>query len=239
MKIIDENYELEISLYHGTSSLFLNSICDKGLGGHNPLKENLVYGLGSDIYEYSRKYLKDTPLYDKSFYAFESMIQQRKGEERSFNWQHGDTYLSPSIQTAVRYAFNKKFGSELLSYVLIFLQELIDRDIKGVKDDLYQKYYQSFNLLSLRPSPILIEAKKAPIDYLLNENGEDPKKILEYVDKVYKWDEKNQVVLQQKNFRLKKPIAIDKLQFYLVDVFENNGFIPKFNLYKLNTANSY
>ncbi len=59
-----------------------------------------------------------------------------------------DTYLSPSSATAVRYAVNKRFGSELLSYTLDFLDELVRRKVPGIVDGLYQRYPHIYDLLT-------------------------------------------------------------------------------------------
>lgn len=69
------------------------------------------------------------------------MVEQRSA---AMNFQHGETYLSPSRLTAIRYAANKRYGSELLSYTLYFLNELIRLEVDGVQDKLYRAYPHIF-----------------------------------------------------------------------------------------------
>jgi hypothetical protein len=39
-KLLDRKGNLRVPFYHGTSSLFIDSIRDAGLGGRNPVKVN-------------------------------------------------------------------------------------------------------------------------------------------------------------------------------------------------------
>jgi len=75
----------------------------------------------------------------------------------AMNFQHGETYLSAASDTAVRYAVNKRVGSELISYTLDFLQELLRHRVPGIRDDLYKEYPLVFNLLNISAAPILVE----------------------------------------------------------------------------------
>src|SRR5438445_10259867 len=91
--------------------------------------------------------------------SFGFMVEQKSA---GMNFQHGDTYLSPASSTAVRYAVNKRFSSELLSYTLDFLDELLRRKVPGVASDLYQRYPRIFDLLTIFAAPLLIEVSAVP-----------------------------------------------------------------------------
>ena len=60
------------------------------------------------MYTLSEKYLKDTELYEVSYGSFELMIKQNTGTALSMNFKHGDTYVTPSQKTAVRYVMGDK-----------------------------------------------------------------------------------------------------------------------------------
>src|SRR5262245_62044800 len=131
--------QLQIPLFHGTSTLFLDSIIDSGLGGINPVTEWKILELAKAIYPLVKEHIAHENDWMCKASSFGSMVEQKSA---AMNFQHGDTYLTPAFRTAVRYAVDKRFGSELLSYTLDFLDELLRRKIPGVANDLYQQYRQ-------------------------------------------------------------------------------------------------
>ena len=137
---------LPIPLYHRTSTIFVDGIIEAGLGGRNQLTEWKVLEFARVVYPLAREHLSTDPDWMVKAQTFGFMVEQRSGQ---MNFQHGDTYLSPARLTAIRYAVNKRYGSELLSYTLDFLQELLRRKIPGVADDLFHDYPEMFNLLDV------------------------------------------------------------------------------------------
>ena len=222
---IIKNGKLTIPLFHGTSTIFLESIIENGLGGRNPLKDLNIFELANEVYNLSDKYLKGPELYEVSYGSFGLMINQKAGTALSMNFQHGDTYLTPSQKTAVRYAIGDKeerpehqekhYGSEFLDYTLRFMMEIIKKNIREVEDDLIKKFPLGYNLLKSTPSPIIVELKYIPINHLLSENGDDPDKTLEQIQILY--DAKKPYLLQQFNLRLKQPVPTNKLKFWTIN----------------------
>lgn len=103
--------------------------------------------------------------------------------EGGFNFQHGNgLYLSPSKKTAVGYASNNIYGSELISSTLKILRELVKKEVKGVRDDLFRKFPDAFRLLDINPAPILIQVNDVLSTSLLDENGGDPSKSLRRIE---------------------------------------------------------
>ena len=235
--ITGEN-KLTIDLYHGTSTLFLDSIIQNGLGAINPVNEWKLLELSKEVYALSEQYLKETKLFQVSSYSFKRMTEQTNGG--SFNFQHGDTYLSPSKQTAARYAINKRYGSEMLTYTIDFLKELLSLDIQYVKSDLFRKYPKIFGLIEANPSPLLIQVSNVSITSLLSEHGDDPQANLEEVKQMMNESEDFfDTALQQTNFRVVAPMPLADLRFWLINVQKWNPLSPQYNLYELKpeTAN--
>lgn len=234
MQIINSEKNLTITLYHGTSTLFLDNIIDKGLGGLNPVKEWKLVELSKEVYELSKQYLADNKLFKAHSYSFERMTEQ--SNKGSFNFQHGNTYLSPSKQTATNYAISKRYGSELLTYIIDLLQELLKLDIKEVKIYLYKKYSNIFGLIEANPSPLLIEVKNVNIASLISEHGEDPTSNLHQIDE---WLKEGisyfDILSQQTNFRLIEPVSTENLKFWFINVTNWNPYTPDYNLYEINT----
>ena len=77
MEKITNNGKLMIPLFHGTSTIFLESIIENGLGGRNPIKDLNLFELANEVYTLSEKYLKDTELYKVSYGSFEMVTFYR------------------------------------------------------------------------------------------------------------------------------------------------------------------
>jgi len=234
MSQIVQNGQLLIPLYHGTSSLFLSSIKDHGLGGRNPVKDWDLLELSRRVLELSENHLKDTEMFAARSGSFRKMTEQKTGRA---NWQHGDTYLSPAGSTALRYAIDKRFGSELLTYTLGFLDELVRRDVPGVKDELYCQFSKVFGFLEACPSPVLIEANQTPIGALAGEDGSDASANLQFIEDAFEQRaDTAKVLIQQANFRLREPVPVEKLRFWLVSISQWRPHDPEFELYEINVA---
>lgn len=224
---------VKVPLYHGTSTLFLEDIMTFGLGGKNPIADLGLINLVTDILPLIDRHLSDTKIFQSRARSFAIMAEQRS-HSRGMNFQHGQTYLSPSRDTAVRYATNKRYGSELLTYTLDFLQALIDRDVPGVCDDLYRKYSGLFNLLDVSAAPILFRVDDVSIDALCDEYGNDPGANLSRIaEATSNHPEVFELLLQQTNFRLLKPVLPEKLNAWLVHVRNWNGGIPDYSLFEV------
>ncbi len=223
---------LPIELFHGTSTLFLDSIIEHGLGGYSPVKEWNLIELSREIYALSETYLSETRLFLKSSYSFKSMTEQVN--QGSLNWQHGNTYLSASEFTAARYAVSKQFGSELLTYIIDFLQELKRAGIANELNNLYKRYRQVFNLLDAHPSPLLIGIKGLYVADLSDEQGGDCAANIEEIAEAMDVEEPmRDVYLQQCNFRLHRTVDRSRLTFWLINVQDSVSLSPKYNLYKI------
>lgn len=224
--------KLRVDLYHGTSTLFLDSIIKNGLGGVNPVNEWNLVSLCIEVCELSEKHLKDTPLYLKSYISLKKMAEQSNAG--SLNFQHGDTYLTPAQQTAINYAINKRYGSEMLTYTIDFLTELINRDIKYVIQELSKKYKQVFGLVKTNPSPILIKVKNVNISSLRNEHGNDPSDNLNFLNDAFvNFNDSFELMGQQTNFRLTTSVNTSALELHLINVQRLGFGNPQYNLYRI------
>jgi hypothetical protein len=225
---------LPIPLYHGTSSLFLDGIIKFGLGGRNPIVDWQVLDFAKAIYPLVEEHLSHTDAFMLKAGSFKLMVEQKSA---AMNFQHGETYLSPAASTAVRYAVNKKYGSELLTYTLDFLEELLRRKINGVADALFRRYPQIFEKLDISPAPLLIRIDGLPAKDLLAEDGSDAACVLNYVyDIIQKSPNDTEVLLQQCNFRLCRSVSVAELKLWFINVTQWNPFAPKYSLYPLSVA---
>lgn len=231
-QMIDATNQLAVDLYHGTSTLFLDSILKNGLGGVNPVTDLKLLELSKEVYELSTQHLKETQLFQVSSYSFKKMAEQSNSGK--FNFQHGDTYLSPTKHTAARYAISKRYGSELLTYTIDFLKLLIELKIKYVTVDLYKKYPKVFGLIESNPSPLLIQAKSIAVSSLSDEHGNSPFENLKNINELMsESSDLRDMMLQQTNFRLTSPVSASDLKLFLINVQNWSSLSPKYNLYEI------
>lgn len=222
-----------VDLYHGTSTLFLDSILKNGLAGTNPVNDWKLLELSREVYVLSQEHLQETPFYQNRSLSFQKMTEQANSGRANF--QHGDTYLSASKRTAVNYALGKRYGSELLTYTIDFWQELLKHNVPTANKELRRKYPQIYSLFKLAPSPVLIKVSGLDTSMLVDEYGESPDGMLARMAEASKSFSANfqDTALQQVNFRLKKPVQAERLTCWLINVQKWDDFFPEFNLYEL------
>ena len=214
--------QLDFPLYHGTCTLFLERIAQHGLGGWDPIKEWRVL-------ECLRKVL---PIAEKNAGRSE-IIRSHIGNARSMaeqvnaglNFQHGSVYLSPSKETAVRYACGKKKGSELISRVVLLIEELNRLNVTEVKTDLYQEFPEVFHLQDIDAAPVLICIPQLNPDVLISERGEPPEDNLAKIrDLQVRFPGSWEQLSQQLNFRLIQPVPADEIAVSLIAVRKWNPY---------------
>lgn len=226
---------LTIPLYHGTSSIFLDSIFEFGLGGKNIITDWKVLEAAREIFYFAQTYCKSTNLWRISSPSFERMVNQ-ESTGAGFNFQHGNVYLSPNRDTCIRYA-TKKDGSELISYTMDFFDEVKKLNQQKIVKDLCRKYPELFKLVNTVPAPILIEIRNIATSSLLDEHGNDPQKFLDRID--MNMNEEPELAIhmnQQLNFRLKNSFDSNEMKVSLINVANNNRKLsatPTYSLYKI------
>lgn len=205
-----------LRLFHGTSTLFLDSIIDHGLGGLNPIAEWGVLDFALAIFPVAKEKLGDDETWSAKLQTFGYMVGQVSS---SMNFQHGETYLSPSTSTAIRYAIDQRYGSELLSYALDFLDELLRRDVPGVRDDLYHRFPKIFGMRDISCAPLVVEARDVLPTQLVSEHGEDAGPNIARVHQaIAESNQFTEIRLQQTNFRLTQPVPSSRLRYWLINV---------------------
>lgn len=227
--------ELPIPLFHGTSSLFLDDIIRLGLGGMNPVVEWKVLEFARTIYPLVEKHISQEEAFIVPAGEFRLMTEQASPSSGGLNFQHGDTYLSPVSNTAVRYAVNKPIGSELLNCTLVFLKELLRRKVPGVNAIAGRSYPRIFNLLNVSAAPCLIEVTSVRTEDLAAEDGGDATPTLDDIAETLQNfnQEDSDIVLQQCNFRLRRPVPASALRIWLINVTRWHPYTPEYTLYEL------
>jgi hypothetical protein len=219
---------IPLPLYHGTSTLFLEGILKHGLGGKNQLEEWRVLELARAIAPLVEQHcaIRDDLMVKAS--GFRWMTEQLC---EAMNFQHGHSYVSPSIATAARYAISNRYGSELLTYTLDFLQELSGMGVRGVNDELYRRFPELFEKLRINPAPLLIRIDDVPFEALLTERGEQPDSHVKIIGEMLRESDHADAILQQINFRLVVPQAVSSAS--LINVKRPDPHFPEYTLHEL------
>ena len=227
-----EEVTTPLPLYHGTSTLFIDGIRSKGLGGANPIADWKVLECARELYPVVEKYLGVTEDWHPKIDGFRMMVEQLQGHS---NFQHGDTYVSPALSTAARYAISNRYGSELLTYTLEFMRDLQIHFPDRVPAGLRERYPEAIQRLLLPAAPILICVKDVPASSLLTEHGKDPTQLLETLNPADQTcPALFEVLLQQRNFRLIEPVPAANLDVWLINVLRADVFPPEFELLPLH-----
>jgi hypothetical protein len=209
--------------FHGTSSLFVDSIKKHGLGGVNPnFKFGHLKSLKS-LFELAEKTLLDKEEFRKIYDTTRAMSLQAKlktkidGKDEILNFLHNRIYIALSQERAISYATLNKYGSEILS-TSIKLVELLDK---------YKINYSSINesIVNIRnvkeksPKPILIKVLSVDENRLDKEDGKTAIEALDFLRSVMPklTEEQKFRFFQHCNFQIIDPIPASKLEFYEID----------------------
>jgi hypothetical protein len=119
---------LTVPLFHGTSTLFYESIVAAGLGGRNIVEDLNLRTVVRSLLD-----LCETELPHDASWASEKAAALKIGASPSldslnrnwgFNFRYGGTYVSASRRTAETYALLYNCGSEALAYTPKLLERL-------------------------------------------------------------------------------------------------------------------
>jgi len=218
---IIENGTFRIPLYHGTCSLFVDSIQTFGLGGVNPVEKHDGIAFLKELLAAADEALGSDSDWNASRFAVQWMVEQVSFRDGS-NFQHGSTYLAPSRSSAVGYALTNRFGSELLTQAYRVYQLLAERRPQSPSFSQLQRY-PLVSMFALAPQPVLVTANDVPLAAVGSEGGRSPEAALDTLRGMWRWFEKG--VLVNANFRLLRPLPPDSLSVeYLDPNVEHNPY---------------
>ena len=213
-------------LFHGTSSAFLPSIFEHGLGGRNPVASARAVECLKRLITLADNHLQDQESWESKRYVLELVTQQRV-TGANMNFRHGGAYCSPLENTAVKYALSNKHGSEIFSDCIGLYRELLILAPETVSF-LRAEFPEIYELDKSDSLPVLLTLRDVPVDALSTEQGEDPAESIAFVSSVT--TNLDMIILQQKNFELIKPVPADKITARYIDVRRKDPFFPQYVL---------
>lgn len=200
---------LAVPLFHGTSSLFIRSIIEYGLGAKNPIDKYKVIRTLNTIVDLINIQHGDNLDWITSRWMYERMIQQSSSERA--NWQHGDVYLTPVESKAVNYARSNRYGSELISETFSLLEKYLP------ETNLNRDEHPLLELEFEKARPMVIRIDSILIDYLAPECAKSLNRQMEEIATGIE-NPMFQGLWSQMNFRLIHPLG--KEFFRVVEIDE-------------------
>jgi hypothetical protein len=208
---------LMIPLFHGTSTLFLEEILAKGLGGVNPIKKYNIMDTLEKLVQKGYKYL---PKSEQKHLAISNMkLKQTVG-----NFRYGGVYLSPSKIDAVKYSRNR-YGSELITHTIDLYLFLKECSVPVEMDNDFLNH-----IINSSYQPVVIMASGIRCSMLKSENINKPidvnfKKLQSLLDEPTK---DFQYFSQQTNFELPFPNTITPEHLTVLSEEEYNNIREKY-----------
>jgi hypothetical protein len=236
---------MKFKYYHGTSSIFLDSIMKYGLGGINPNVKYRNLDLLRFLATECEKKIPHKPEYAIGRHAVLGMANQQNvelalpfGGTFLANYKHDKIYVALTLERAIIYACDNKYGSEILEYCIMLYKFLREEN----ENFELPKELNLFNIekyIDKQHKPILIEVTDVIESDLETEYGENGTEYLSHLRKILPGLDREafNTKLAYSNFQLLKPIKEEKLKIYEVD-FEgkvgNDDF--EFTLTKLKAS---
>ena len=159
---------LPCPLYHGTSTLWRESIITHGLGGRNILLELRAF----QFLEQARSHLAGLPPsdhLDPVSQLSSDLIGAQAVTAAGFNFRHGGLYLTPSRTKAAAYASD--LGSEHLGECRTH-RDAILRAENGASPRWWQDHHELLSVLSNPGTPLLVRIDAVhPLELGTSENG--------------------------------------------------------------------
>jgi hypothetical protein len=221
------------SYWHGTSTIFLDSIRSTGLGTVSAVQDLRLLDLLRYLYGEIERQDIWHPVLDVNHNSIKAAMAQTDMEYQGkiLNYRHDGAYVSASALRAAIYACLNKVGSELLEKCLILLSVLISEgEEPSIPVDLNILNVRQF--LETPAKPIMIEVRILPDEDMVLENGESAERTLYEMRTIFPKLPISQQFerLQFLNFRLLKPVPAENLRFYEVD-FESRPSERDFQYY--------
>jgi hypothetical protein len=237
-RVVTPEGKLRIPLYHGTSSIFILSILEEGLGAVNIHQAYSIPERAAKLLKASEAFKGKEPWPLTRYFCAKLANTPPPNDSHTsgFSYRYGGVYLTPSRQTAIRYA-TRSLGSEALGILYDMLVLFADEDL-ALLDDTDQSLLAQMK--AVQTYPVLIKIDGIAVDDLRAEQGGDARAALEDLNK-YLADDADLFddLTQQTNFELIRPIPPNDFSAYKIEC--SPAEYPHFRnakIFKLNLETS-
>lgn len=211
--------------YHGTSTIFLDSIKKHGLGTINPNFDFKNLEVLKYLHTIAEVHLIGISEYERWRKSIHASVRQTNlelhyndGTIHKFNYKHDGIYISLSRVRAAIYACLNKFGSEILEACLTLIELFNIHNIEyKIPNDI--DLFSVEQYLGTNPKPIMVEILHIDDHNLEKEDGKTAVEALFFLRRVLPTlSEKERFeFLQDCNFKTLFPVYPEKLRFYEIE----------------------
>lgn len=205
MSII-ENGRFVIPLYHGTSSLFLDSISQYGLGAVNVVEKHNVVPFLREAYDLADEVLEGDEYWESEGSLIHQMALQ---SNENFNFQHGHAYLTAFYTNASSYVKRNRLGSEIISQAEKLYSKLYPRfaECPGVESD------SLISLFGKEANPVVLEIRDVSVGEVEGERGDDPDIVIQKLDALHEAGfDFAEMEIGSLGLRLVRPVSSDRIE---------------------------
>jgi len=211
--------------YHGTSTIFLDSIRTKGLGAINPNFDLKNLEVLAYLFDIAELHLIGIPKYEtwrKSILASVKQthleIHHDDGRIQKMNYRHDGMYISLSRARAAIYACFNKYGSEILEACLMLIELFT---VYGISYKIPKEIdlFGVENYIGANPKPIMVEILEIQDSDLEKEDGKTASEALNFLRAILPTLTEKQrfEFLQSCNYKTLVPVPPEKLRFYEIE----------------------
>tara|TARA_R100000306_G_scaffold45172_2_gene43167 strand:+ start:399 stop:1094 length:696 start_codon:yes stop_codon:yes gene_type:complete len=206
--LLDRKGNFRVAFYHGTSSLFADSIKELGLGGRDPVKTNGWAECFGELFRLADQKLSNHPKWQEGRENLLPIVEQGLSNDGlRFNFAHGETYITPHKMMAEQYGLQA--GCEILDYIKTLSLYLHSKGQTLEVNRIVPVDLQQILIKSYRP--ILVKINGLRFRDIDTENGDDKWEVL------YRYEEYLRTKQGEKDmtsWKLNSPVAVNKLEFY-------------------------
>ncbi|WP_298152221.1 hypothetical protein [Flavobacterium sp.] len=213
-----------LTYYHCTSDIFLDSILENGLGKINPNFDLKLLDLLNFVFEIAKIEMNDETFESLAF-STELMINQEiKYVDKSIygvdvlNFKHDGVFLSLGDRAAITHSHHTKYGSEILTRVMLIVNQLRQKGVRVcIPAELNQIDVES--LLLHKPKPIFIKVLAVDDKYLYNQHDRPLAGTMRFIEEKLKTtsDKVKFAFNNTSVYKYIKPILVKNIEVYYLD----------------------
>lgn len=200
---ITTNGVFNVPLYHGTTGLFIDSIKQHGIGAKDPLVDLKAKELMLDLLKLAdEQHWKDDSW--KKFRALITPYVFQTNIENTFNFTHGETYVTCFKGLAEKYAKESYWGCEHLTYLGGFIWFLGSREVKGLTEMVLN--HPVSTVIKKRHDPYLVTINNVNVADVTSEANQNLELHIKKIESLL-----GRGIHGPQSFKLTKPISVNNI----------------------------
>lgn len=225
------------SYFHGTSTIFLDSIRKHGLGAVNPNIEFKNLEVLKFLFATCEHHIPNNSKHQHLRDTTKAMVHQgihklvdEKGKKLYNYYRHDGIFVSLSKIRAAIYSVTNKYGSEILERCILHYEILIEEKVEfKIPPEIDLFNFRQY--IEVETKPIMVKIVSVPDKNLETEDGKPASDTLNFLRRsIPSMSQKDKFErFQFYNFKLLTPIPVEQLKFYEIE-YEGSPGQKKFEI---------